>query len=134
MFTVTMKTLPPKAFPSHAQEPPFLKVPGKQVFTGKRCTTQDMYYSATQLVPAEVVSTSLQGFIKTSMIKSVILLIDCLKIAFHCFLKKPRQPSKSKITMLSLSFECLLFVSVLRGPSQRTEIKPITFSHSLLNG
>lgn len=86
-------------------------VPGTQVFMGKDAQhrTYTGVQHSIQMVPAEMLSASLQSFIKRSK-ESVILLINYLKIAFAFWKKKTPQPCK-RITV-SLSSACLLFMLV----------------------
>lgn len=93
---------------------------------------------ATQLVPAEMLSPSPQVFIKGSVIKSVIFLIDCSTTVVHCFLEKKnhRRASKSKIIVLTISLEHLVLVfsaSYRMFPTDRDQALLFVFSHNSLD-
>lgn len=132
-----MKTVPPKAFPSHAWEPLSWRYEAQSFLWGKARNTGHLLLcdrSHNWPQPRCWEYVTLQGFIKWSMIKWVTLHVSCLKIAFIFWKWANKQHSKSKMTTLSLSWECLLFMPVLGELQDFPRIKPITFSQSFLNG
>lgn len=127
----TMKTLSPKAFLSQP-EFPFLKAPGTPEFFGKRWTTQDPYCSATGHSWSQQrcwVHHS-RASLKDQQVNhsSYQLLKNCF-----CSLKN-NNATRVKDHAEPFLFAIRVSSQWVTGPFQRTEIKPITFAHSLLSG